>query len=241
MAELEAIKHLKKIDEIRKDKENSTLKKIKEISLEIFIIVFAVSLSIKLHEWSEHKREQEEVKEFLIGLKSDIQRDIKSTKFIITQYEKYGKLYTSLSQLDRNKPFNQDSLKKQLILVNSNIYLRPNIYRFNGFVSSGKIGNIENDSLSVNILNFYQGILSQINSSESGWLTRQKSLRAYLENTTNPEDLKDNWQALTTPKGKYLTKNLIPWQEIYDRYNYFIENGEIIIQQIDKEYNLSKQ
>jgi hypothetical protein len=40
--------------------------KIKEIAIEIFIIVFAITLSISLHSWSEKRHQQEEVKEFLL-------------------------------------------------------------------------------------------------------------------------------------------------------------------------------
>lgn len=239
MAELEAIKHIKKIEEIATNKENSTLKKIKEIALEIFIIVFAVSLSIWLHGWSEKRHEQEEVKRFLIGLKYDIQEDTKLTKGIIKKYQNFGKLYSSLHNLDKQKPYNQDSLKKQLSLLNQNIYLRPNIYRFNGFVSSGKIGNIENDSLSLNILRFYQETLSEVNTSESFWLSNQKKLRNYLEeNLNDPESIEDNWRVLTAPKGKQLTKSLIPVNQLYERYNNVIKSGEIIIKQINEEYDL---
>lgn len=239
MAELEVIKHTKKMHEIATDKKHTLVEKIKEIGLEIFIIVFAVSLSIWLHGWSEHRHEQEQVKKFLLGLKSDIQSDVDDSKTIIKQYQDFGKVYTSLSNLDKNKPYDQEVLKKQLAYINTNVYLRPKIYRFNGFVSSGRIGNIENDSLSLNILKFYQETLSEVNSSESGWLSNQKKLQTYLdENLIDPESTTDNFRVLTTPKGKKLSKNLIPWNQIYERYNNLIKSGEVIIKQIDEEYDL---
>ncbi|PIF34058.1 PX domain-containing protein [Flavobacterium sp. 9] len=241
MAELEVIKHTKKMHEVATSKKHSFVEKVKEIGLEIFIIVFAVSLSIWLHGWSEHRHEQDQVKKFLVGLKSDIQSDVNDSKTIIKQYQEFGKLYTSLSKLDKNKPYDKDSLKKQLPIINMNVYLRPNIYRFNGFVSSGRIGNIENDSLSLNILKFYQQTLSEVNSSESGWMSNQNKLERYLEdNLTNPESIEDNWRVLSTPKGKELSRNLIPWNQIYERYNNLIKSGETIIKQIDEEYDLKK-
>lgn len=241
MAELEVIKHTKKMHEIATNKKHTLLEKVKEIGLEIFIIVFAVSLSIWLHGWSEHKHEQEQVEKFLIGLKSDIQNDVNDSKTIIKQFQDFGKTYESLSRLDKNKPYDREILKKQLTYINTNTYLRPNIYRFNGFVSSGRIGNIENDSLSLNILKYYQQTLSEVNSSESGWISRQKKLQTYLEeNINNPESIEDNWSVLTTPKGKQLTKDLIPWNQIYERYDKLIKSGETIISQIDEEYDLKK-
>lgn len=241
MAELEVIKHTKKMHEIATNKKHTLLEKVKEIGLEIFIIVFAVSLSIWLHGWSEHKHEQEQVEKFLIGLKSDIQNDVNDSKTIIKQFQDFGKTYESLSHLDKNKSYDHEVLKKQLAYINTNTFLRPNIYRFNGFVSSGRIGNIENDSLSINILKYYQQILSEVNSSESGWISRQKKLQTYLEeNLNNPESIEENWSLLTNPKGKQLTKNLIPWSQIYERYNNLIKSGETIIKQIDEEYDLKK-
>lgn len=241
MAELEVIKHTKKMHEIATNEKHTFLEKAKEIGLEIFIIVFAVSLSIWLHGWSEHNHEQEQVKKFLLGLKSDIQSDVDDSKTIIKQYQEFGKVYTSLSNLDKNKSYDQETLKKQLSYINTNVFLRPNIYRFNGFVSSGRIGNIENDSLSLNILKFYQQTLSEVGSSESGWMSNQKKLQNYLEeNLNNPESIAENWNVLTTPKGKQLTKNVIPWNQIYDRYNNVIKSGETIIKQIDEEYDLKK-
>lgn len=241
MAELEVIKHTKKMHEIATNEKHSLLEKIKEIGLEIFIIVFAVSLSIWLHGWSEHRHEQEQVKKFLLGLKSDIQSDVDDTKTIIKQYQEFGKVYTSLNNLDKNKPYDQENLKKQLSYINTNVYLRPKIYRFNGFVSSGRIGNIENDSLSLNILKFYQETISEVSSSESGWMSNQKKLQNYLEeNVTNPESISDNWNVLTTPKGKQLSKNVIPWNQIYERYNNLVKSGETIIKQINEEYDLKE-
>ncbi|WP_316634484.1 DUF6090 family protein [uncultured Flavobacterium sp.] len=241
MAELEVIKHTKKMHKIATNKEHTFLEKVKEIGLEIFIIVFAVSLSIWLHGWSEHKHEQEQVKKFLIGLRSDIKGDVADSKAIVKQYQDFGKTYEYLSTLDKNKPYEKEALKKQLPYININTFLRPNIYRFNGFVSSGRIGNIENDSLSLNILKYYQQTLSEVNSSESGWMSQQKKLQLFLdENLNNPESIEDNWSLLTTPKGKKLTKNLIPWDQIYKRYDNLIKAGEVIIKQIDEEYGMKE-
>ena len=60
----EVSKHTKKIFKTMSNKKYSMPEKLKEISIEILIIVFAVTLSIKLHEWSEHRHQQKEVKEF---------------------------------------------------------------------------------------------------------------------------------------------------------------------------------
>jgi hypothetical protein len=72
----EVTKHTKKIYDTVKSRKHSFAEKLKEILIEICIIVFAVTLSIWLHSWSEHRHEQKEVSEFLKGLKEDLSNDI---------------------------------------------------------------------------------------------------------------------------------------------------------------------
>ena len=62
--------HTKKIYKAWKDPRKKFWYKVKDIGIEIGIIVFAISLSIWFHSWSEHRHEQKDVKAFLIGLKN---------------------------------------------------------------------------------------------------------------------------------------------------------------------------
>jgi hypothetical protein len=55
MADQEIVKHTKKIYKVWHSKEHTFMQKFKEFLLEIFIIVFAVTLSIWFHNWSEHR------------------------------------------------------------------------------------------------------------------------------------------------------------------------------------------
>jgi hypothetical protein len=77
MAEQEVAKHVKKVYKIWHRSDLGFWHKAKEFLIEVVIIVFAVTLSIWLHDRSEHKHKQEEVREFLSGLKSDLQSDLK--------------------------------------------------------------------------------------------------------------------------------------------------------------------
>src|ERR1700727_1221643 len=100
MAEQEVIKHTKKIVTALGDKHSPFWHKLKDFVLEIFIIVFAVSISIWFHNWSEHRNEQKVTRTFLLGLRDDIQADISETKDILKTYKEFGLLYTFLSNLD---------------------------------------------------------------------------------------------------------------------------------------------
>src|ERR1700743_427517 len=76
MADQEVIKHVKHAVDVARSKRPWT-HKLQEILLEVVIIVFAVSLSIWLHNWSESRKDREEERDFLVGLKQDLQADHK--------------------------------------------------------------------------------------------------------------------------------------------------------------------
>ena len=78
MAELEILKHAKKSYTILKSTGKDWGHKLKEIIIEILIIVFAVSISIWFHNWSEKRHEDKEEKEFFIGFRKDLGNDIEN-------------------------------------------------------------------------------------------------------------------------------------------------------------------
>ncbi len=237
MAEQEVIKHTKRLFKILGNKKSSFWQKLKDFVLEVLIIVFAVSLSIWFHNWSEHKHEQKVTKIFLLGLKDDIQADITETEDILNTYQEYKLLYTYLNSLSRNKTPDKDSLRKAVSYIESNTFLRAHKNRFSGFMSAGKIMSIENDSLTQNILNYYQVVLPALQTSEEIWLRQNSLLITYL--TDNVKDLEndmDTFQVLTTSKGRYLTKSLIPWQQLLDRYKSISIEGNRIIAGINNLY-----
>jgi len=152
----EVTKHTKKIYDTVKSRKHSFAEKLKEILIEICIIVFAVTLSIWLHSWSEHRHEQKEVSEFLKGLKEDLSNDIDMIEKNKKTISGLDSNYHVLHALKNEQPANshQDSLEFHFEV--SIPVTRPNIGRYDGFKSSGKIGNIENGKLKQNILTFYQ-------------------------------------------------------------------------------------
>jgi hypothetical protein len=241
MADQEVIKHTKKIVGLWGDKHSPFWRKLKDFIVEILIIVFAVSISIWLHNWSDHNNEQKVTRTFLLGLRDDIKADIAETKGIVETYKDFGLLYTWLSNLDPSKVPNRDSLRQALDKIRSNTFLRVHKSRFEGFLSAGKIMTIENDSLTQNILEYYEEILPELGSSEQGWVSENDLLNTYL--TDNTKDLGSDvskFQVLTTPKGKYLTKTLIPWPQLLERHESLIVEGNKIISAISTMYPDSK-
>ncbi|MDP4207920.1 MAG: DUF6090 family protein [Bacteroidota bacterium] len=169
------MKHSRKIFDISKESNQSFIKKTKEIAIEIFIIVFAVTFSIWLHSIAEHKKEQKEVRTFLTNIRKDLKNDMDSLKVDVKDYKEDTKAYKSILQLTRS---NIDSLDR----VNSKIKFQIHLHsqkisnaNYEGFKSSGKIENIENEDLRMAILSFYQQDVPAI--IESSGLYKQYLLK----------------------------------------------------------------
>jgi hypothetical protein len=237
MAELEIVKHIKKLVALMKDGHSSFWHKLKDFALEIFIIVVAVSISIWFHNWSDHLNEQKVTRTFLLGLRDDIRTDVTDAKDVLETYHEFDLLYTWISKLDASRVPDKDSLHLALTNLTTNTYLRPHRSRFDGFLSAGKIMTIEDDSLTQNILTYYQETLPRLKSSEDHWINENDLLNVYLiDNTKDLESDISKFQVLTTPKGRYLAKKLIPWQQLLDRYQAVILQGNTIISAITSNY-----
>src|ERR1700750_530320 len=96
----EITKHTLKIYKTIRNPSASLSKKIVDIVLEVFIIVFAVSLAQYLERNREDSVKQKEVKEFLIGLKEDMKSDVEQAKQVREFYDEAKIGYTYLSHLD---------------------------------------------------------------------------------------------------------------------------------------------
>lgn len=152
----EITKHSEKIYKTVKNSKHTFKEKVKEIIIEIGIIVFAVTLSISLHSWSEHKHQQEEVSVFLSNLKNDLKNDIKN---IDNEKEAYQKSNVGYEKILALTPLQLDNIDKSANKVNFPIHSHGhtmNIGNYEGFKSSGKIGYIEDEKLKQKILTYYQ-------------------------------------------------------------------------------------
>jgi hypothetical protein len=166
--EEELAKHTKKIYHTMKKPGHSFWEKLKEVSIEIFIIVFAVTLSIGLHNWSDHRNEQRETEEFLKGLRNDLGKDIQLLEDNEKAIVRVNAGLLFVSALNKSRAI--DTASNKLIGDTLNFTAastHPNIGRYDGFKSSGKIGTIDNDSLKQNILVYYQQTIPNLNDLET--------------------------------------------------------------------------
>jgi Family of unknown function (DUF6090) len=226
----EISKHAKKA--YREMKSNHSFsEKLKEIAIEIGIIVFAVSLSIWLHGWSEHRHQQAEVKEFLADLKEDLKTDLIPLNDVKTRIKERKKDIEFLKSLNL---FKMDSLKK----ANANIVFNAsvNIAKFNvgnyeGFKSSGKIGYIENKKLKKLMLSYYQDTAPTI--AEFDNLNKGLVLKLFEFIDENAD--KDNKEIFLDKRFKSKLNFYLSYSKGYiDAYEQTIKQVNELIIEIDK-------
>lgn len=236
MADQEVIKHGKNIIRLAGSKEHSFGHKLREIAIEFFTIVFAVTLSIWLHGLSEHHHQQQEVKAFLIGLRTDLKNDIASIGQLKESYEGFNKNFAYLLALDPKQMPDEQEFEKVVFESDANHYFRPFTSRYEGFRSSGKMAYIEDQALLDHIFELYQMGLPQIRSSEGGWQGRQEKLRAYQDQVLEGDSPAEHFKLFTSPKGKRLLKSMIAHPLLFQRYDTYAKEAAAIVQAIEKKY-----
>jgi hypothetical protein len=255
MAEQEVAKHTKKVYKVWASKEHSWQHKLQEFLIEILIIVFAVSLSIWFHSLSEKSHDRHEAKQYLEGLKKDLVLDIKEMRLDISFLTKQIDFFKYLVN-NRTQNINLDSIGNNFLslgdtqynnnitkttrIFTTEIYLRPNISRFDALKYSGKMNIIENKELLDEIINLYEEkIPILVNSGQSLSDYRHATLYAYLESNRYLSDSNNAafMQALKTDENlKYIFQRIIdrtPY--LINLYNDVIQHNEKLVAMIEKE------
>ena len=240
MAEQEVIKHTKKIFGLWRT-EKRFWHKLGEFLLEIFIIVFAITLSIYFHDRSELRHQRHETKEFLLGLRQDLKTDIEEMNEDKKSFQQSGKAFSYITSRKINEPLDPDTISKYNNSIFNTTGLIPNIGRFEGFKSSGKIGTIENKELQNNIMDLYQENIPNLISSTNLYTTKKQRLFEYIATSSKrTTDSTANLLAvLASDQSFNICLTLTGINEILDRYDICIKKINAIIDSIDKEYGES--
>lgn len=237
MAELEVIKHSKKIYNVLKSNEPSWWEKMKEFLLEIFIIVFAVSITIWFHDLSEQRHKRHDVKDFLTGLKTDLQHDIAEMESDRKRYVVISKAFHYINNLDLRETPNMDSVNFNRWFY-SEIEFSPNNGRFEGFKSSGRIGDIEDTQLQNDIMDLYQEDVTALLSSTEFYSRKKEKLIDFVAlNMRHETDSTSNLNKLiATDEARNIFRNIFFTDEIIQRYDICIAKSKKIIESIDRNY-----
>jgi|SRR5436190_6150745 len=237
MAEQEVIKHTKKIFTVW-GSNKGFWHKLGEFLIEIIIIVFAISLSIYVHDRSELKHQRHETKEFLLGLKQDLKTDTAEMNDDKNSFLLSGKAFSYISNIKKDEQLNKDSIRKYYQWIFTTTGLIPNNGRFEGFKSSGKIGTIENKELQNNIMDLYQENIPNLLASTNYYTAKKQRLFDYVaisqkRTTGNSTNLV---VVLASDQAFNISSTLNSVKEILERYDICINKMITIIKEIDKEY-----
>ena len=154
MADQEVIKHVEHAIKVARSKK-SWMHKAQEILLEILIIVFAVSLSIWLHNWSESSKDREEERDFLVGLKQDLQADHQDLEAGRADFNHILAGTKYFVRVGKGEAVNSDSAKYYMPILFSYATLFPRSSRFEALRGSGRLGIIRDKQLLVDITELY--------------------------------------------------------------------------------------
>jgi hypothetical protein len=162
MSENEIVKHLETAYKTAKNPQTHWLEKLKEILIEVLIIVFAVTISIWFHNWSDTLHEHREEREFLQGLRGDIQTDLDNAVGCKTFYDSSVIRFNYFFRVGTGMPLNQDSMKAYLGAFFSSTDLDPNISRYEALKGSGKFGIIRNKDLLNRVIDLHESRIKRV-------------------------------------------------------------------------------
>ena len=238
MAEQEVIKHTEKVFSIIKDEHHGLWHKVRELLVEVFIIVFAVSVSIWLHNWSEHRHEQKEVKEFLLGMREDMKSDLGEISSDSVSYVQTAWIMGYIVRNPLGSILSRDTLRLGVSRLINETRFNPNIGRYEGFKSAGKLGLIEHSKLQNAILDLYQEDIPNLLLSENSFINRKIELIRFIAyNRKRTPDGKDNMpEILSSDTAQSMSAGLLFSEEILERYKIVQSRTRSIIQMIDDLY-----
>jgi hypothetical protein len=236
--EHEITAHTRKIYKAARNPAFSFWKKTREILVEVFIIVFAVSLAAFLERQREHSNEQHAVKLFLTGLKTDLENDITEMDEDKKSFIGSGRGFSYITSIKPGeKPLPDSMTRYQPYLLNTTRLIANN-GRYEGFKSSGKVINIENQELQNDILDLYQeNIPALLATSDAYTRKKENFFQVLYDNLKRTPDGRTNMiEILMSDKAQNVCLFLVDASQIVSRYDAVIQKSRKIIAEIDKEY-----
>jgi len=240
MAEHEVIKHTKRAFKISRDPHKTWKEKVGEILIDIFIIVFAVSLSLYLHGRAEKKGERHIEEAFLLGLKADLANDLVELSNDSTMYERVRQGFQYFLQAGLPEAaFSPDSAQRFTNLLFNTTDLQPNDSRFQGLKASGKLYVIEDEELQNDILNLYQERIPSLLMQTNGFSHfKRERLSPYLDNHliygVNNENNMD--RLVKDPVFRNYMRRAGSIKGILQHYHDVLEQCRMIISKIEMKY-----
>lgn len=205
MADQEVIKHTEKVLSVMAHKEHTILAKLREIALEVVVIVFAVSTSIGLHGVSEHRHDQEKVKTFLLGLKNDLHTNTMSSTKETQSLRERTAAFAYLAGLDPTTVPDRNEFAQAMEKVSDPRFgVFSQSGRYESFKSSGRLMSIEDEKLLQMIVFAVETGISIIRGGEIVTGAAFNNFRTYIDEGNDAGVAP--FKLVTAPKGKRLCR-----------------------------------
>lgn len=181
MAEDEIRKHTKAAYNTLLNKEKTWQHKLKDILVEIVIIVFAVSVSIWFHNLSEKWQEQSEEKTFLNELVEDLRSDTANLQSSLRFYNFSLNGMKYFSRVGAGDTLSNDSLNKYSSLFFSNTELDAHISHYEALKGSGKYDIIENKQILNDIIELHESNFLHITTLNNYYTQFIERVASFIE------------------------------------------------------------
>lgn len=182
-----------------------------EVLLEIGIIVFAILLSIWLHDWQEQRHERAQARQFLLGLQADLANDVREMQ---GDSANYAGQFRGLGYFRRLTPATQraDSIAFFAWTLTTGIWMVPNNSRFEGLKSSGGLNLIEGEPLLASILDYYERTIPNLVVNSRFYADdKRQTIQPYLDQHLQPDHRNLLAIMQQVPMRNYLNhRNFIP-------------------------------
>ena len=206
--------------------------------MEVIIIVFAVSLSIWLHGWAEGLKDKKEEREFVVGLKQDLQEDIKEMRADLAWYEKAKLGLQYFERVAGGEPLQKDSFASFQWVLFSFAQIEPRSSRFEALKSSGKMNIIEDKELQLAITDVYTKLFPHIRRLND-YLNSLKDNRImpFISGRIKVDapGMGANWQEILREPAMRLMLGAESLDNVVGAYREGIQDCEKVIGLIDKE------
>lgn len=221
MAEEEIIKHSRKAFDILRSSGKSVRRKLFEIIIEILIIVIAVTVSIGLNNWNEKIHNVKDEREFLSGMKKDLQSDMANMANSEEMYEYALRGVSFYLKTEEGGALNKDSINKYSDCFFSSTSLDPHIARYEGLKSSGRFTIIENKELLDNIIELHESIFQRIQDLDEKYYQHNQKLATLISQNIKLSKSgrvmniasilgRSEFRILISTSGGLISNNIIP-------------------------------
>ncbi len=155
MSEEKIIQHSANALHVLQDKKKGWGKKIIEFFEEIMIIVFAVSITLIFHNWNDARHEHKLEREFLQGIKSDLDSGSVDVKESISSFQPNLDYYNEVRKQIMVQQYNAGYLDSTSWQLGNTLFFTFDMGRFEAFKSSGYLRLIENQTLLKHLMSLY--------------------------------------------------------------------------------------